>query len=214
MVNKIYKFSEINMQVLEEIADFEQVRNREIFNDWFNFKFDINKYDEEFLLKLILANEYNIDFYLEFQLHFISPLLNKVYFYGKNYREWFHPEISGIVNGKILRGKSDFMVVSGDRKPKKPFFFLQEFKKQKTASDPMSQLIAQMSVAIEINKTNKMYGVYNIGRFWFFVVLEKITDNKYKYHESKAFDCLEFEHLKKIYTNLKAIKFHIQNEKF
>ncbi len=216
MENKIYKFSEINVQVLEEIADFKQVRSREIFNDWFNFKLDINKYDEEFLLKLISANEYNIDFYSEFQLqlHFISPLLNKVYFYGKNYREWFQPEISGIVNRKILKGKADFMVASGDRKPKKPFFFLQEFKKLKTASDPISQLIAQMSVAIEINKTNKMYGVYNIGRFWFFVVLEKITDNKYKYHESKAFDSLEFEHLKKIYKNLKAIKFFIQNEKF
>ncbi len=62
------------------------------------------------------------------------------------------PEIYGIVNGKILKGKPDFMIASGTREPEKPFFFLQEFKKQITNSDPLSQLISQMTLAMEISK--------------------------------------------------------------
>ena len=205
---KSYNFSEITYKVLKEISDFQLVKSLEIFKDWFNFKYEINNYDEEYLIKLIEANRYNIADYLEYQLlaHFIIPLLHKVYFYGENYREWFQPEISGIVNGKILSGKPDFMVASGDFEPEKPFFFLQEFKKQKTDSDPLRQMLAQMSVAIETNKTKKIRGAYNIGRLWFFVILEKTAEGKYQYYESEGFDILKIAELKQIYINLQAVK--------
>jgi len=76
MENKIYNFSEINYKILKKIADFEQVRNQDIFEKWFNFKYEIDKSDEEFLALLIKANRYNLGFYTEFQLqlHFISPI--------------------------------------------------------------------------------------------------------------------------------------------
>ncbi len=83
---------------------------------------------------------------------------------------------------------------------------MQEFKKQYTNSDPLSQLIAQMACSIEINKGKKMRGAYNIGSLWFFVVLEKIANDKYQYHESESFDSLKINDLKKIFINLKAIK--------
>ncbi len=208
MEKNYIKFSDISYKILKEIIEIKQVRSREIFNEWFNFKFEINKYDEKFLIRLIKLNEYNIDFYNEYQLfgHFINPVLKLVDFYGENYREWFQQEISAIINGNILKGRPDFMVASGDLEPQNPFFFLQEFKKQKTNSEPLMQLMAQMSVAMEINKSKKIRGAYNIGRLWFFVILEKINDGKYKYHESKAFDCLDYEHLKQIFINLKAVK--------
>ncbi|OQX99044.1 MAG: hypothetical protein B6I24_03810 [Bacteroidetes bacterium 4572_128] len=63
MEKKSYIFSEISFKILNEIADFKQVRNREIFKEWFNFKYEINEYDKEFLKKLIIKNEFNIDFY-------------------------------------------------------------------------------------------------------------------------------------------------------
>ncbi len=208
-MQKIYNFSEISYNILKEIAHFHQVRNREIFNDWFNFHYEINKYDEEFLLKLIKANEYNIDLYLEYQLfgHFISPLLNRIYFYGENFREWFQPRLSGTINGHKINGNLDFMVASGTEKPEIPYFFIQEFKKSSPIpKHPKGQLFAQMAIAIEINKINKMRGAYNIGRLWFFVVLEKIANNKYQYHESESFDALKINDLKKIFINLKAVK--------
>ncbi len=207
-MQKIYNFSEINYKVLKEISYFDQVRNQDIFEKWFNFKYEIDESDKKFLIELIEANRYNIADYIEYQLfgHFISPLLHKVYFYKKNFREWYQPELSGIVNGKILKGKADFMVAKGKREPEHPVFFLQEFKKQNTNSDPLSQLSAQMAVAINLNKGKEMKGAYNIGKWWHFVVLEKVEDGRYKYHESKSFDCLDYEHLKQIYINLKAIK--------
>ncbi len=70
----------------------------------------------------------------------------------------------------------------------------------------MGQLLAQMAVAIENNKGKEMRGAYNIGRFWFFVVLEKIGESKYQYHESESFDALKINDLKKIFINLKAVK--------
>ncbi len=208
MEKKTYNFSEISFKILNEIADFKQVRNREIFKEWFNFKYEINEYDIEFLKKLIALNEYNIFDYSEFQLqlHFISPLLNKIYFYNKHFREWYQPEFLGTINGIILKGKPDFMVASGELEIKKPFFFLQEFKKQAMNSDPLRQLLAEMAVAIENNQGKKMRGVYNIGKYWNFVVLEKIGEFKYQYHESESFDALKINDLKKIFINLKAVK--------
>ncbi|OQX99094.1 MAG: hypothetical protein B6I24_03585 [Bacteroidetes bacterium 4572_128] len=181
-MQKIYNFSEINIKILKEISHFDQVRKQDIFEEWFNFNYKIDKLDEKFLVELIEANRYNISDYIEYQLfgHFISPLLHKIYFYTKNFREWYQPELSGIVNGKILKGRPDFMIASGKTEPEKPFFFLQEFKKQATNSDPLRQLIAQMAVAINLNKGKKMRGAYNIGKWWNFVVLEKIAYGKYK----------------------------------
>ncbi|OQX98038.1 MAG: hypothetical protein B6I24_06700 [Bacteroidetes bacterium 4572_128] len=209
MEDKFYKFSEINMKILEEISDFEQVRNQDIFKEWFNFHYEIEKSDEEFLYKSIKVNRYNIDIYseLQLQLHFINPLLNRIHFYSDNFRSWFQQEISGIVNGHKISGILDFMVASGTLKPKKPYFFIQEFKKSAPIpKHPKGQLFSQMAVAIETNKINKMRGAYNIGRFWFFVVLEKIKDGKYRYHESEAFNALKINDLKQIYIILKALK--------
>ncbi|OQX98496.1 MAG: hypothetical protein B6I24_05250 [Bacteroidetes bacterium 4572_128] len=213
MEKKKYNFSEITYKILKKIINIKQVRNRKIFKNWSDFKFEINKYDEEFLLNLIKANEYNIDFYMENQLfgHFINPLLNRVYFYGENYREWFQAEIYGTINGNIFKGKADFLVASGDLEPINPFFFLREFKKQKTDSEPLMQLIAEMVVAIEINKSKKMLGAYNIGRLWYFVILEKISNNKYQFHESESFNSCKIEELKQIYKNLHYIKHKIIN---
>ncbi len=205
---KSYKFSEINYKKLKEIVNVKLVKNQKIFNEWFGFKYEINQYDENFLLKLIELNRYNIKDYDEYQLlaHFISRLLGLVYFCGENYREWYQPEISGTVNGKILYGKPDFMVASGIEEPEIPFFFIQEFKRQRTISDPLRQLLAQMATAMENNKTKHMKACYNIGRLWTFVILEKLQEDKYQYYESRSFDSLDIDHLKKIYKYLKAVK--------
>ena len=209
MEKNYIKFSDISYKILKEIIEIKQVRSREIFNEWFNFKFEVNKYDEKFLIRLIKLNEYNIDFYNEYQLfaHFINPILKLVDFYGENYREWFQEKISASINNNKLKGILDFMVASGTDEPEKPYFFIQEFKKSAPIpKHPIGQLLAQMAVAIENNKTINMRGAYNIGRFWFFVVLEKIDASKYQYHESESFDVLKINDLKKIFKILKAVK--------
>ncbi len=138
----------------------------------------------------------------------ILLILIKIFdFYGENYREWFQEKISASINNNKLKGILDFMVASGTDEPEKPYFFIQEFKKSAPIpKHPIGQLLAQMAVAIENNKTINMRGAYNIGRFWFFVVLEKIDASKYQYHESESFDVLKINDLKKIFKILKAVK--------
>ncbi len=209
MEKKTYIFSEISFKILNEIADFKQVRNLEIFKEWFNFHYEISKSDEKFLKILINKNFFNIDFYSELQLslHFINPILIRVNFLFENYREWFEAEMKGMINGHELRGYLDFMLASGELKPEKPFFFIQEFKKSAPIpKHPRGQLLAQMAVAIEKNKINKIRGAYNIGKYWNFVVLEKISEFKYQYHESESFDALKINDLKKIFIILKSVK--------
>ena len=63
-----------------------------------------------------------------------------------------------------------------------------------------------MAVALEINEKNIIRGAYNIGQHWNFIILKKTPDKKYKYYESKSFDSLDIEHLKKIYKYLQAVK--------
>ncbi|OQX98981.1 MAG: hypothetical protein B6I24_03890 [Bacteroidetes bacterium 4572_128] len=209
MEKKSYIFSEISFKILNEIAYFDQVWSREIFKEWFNFQYEINEYDEKFLKELIKINEYRMDFYSELQLslHFISPFLSRVGLNTKYFSSWFETKLQGIINGYKLKGNLDFMLASGKLKPEIPYFFIQEFKKSAPIpKHPRGQLFAQMAVAIENNKINKIRGAYNIGRFWFFVVLEKIGVSKYQYHESKAFDSLDIEHLKQIFIILKSVK--------
>ncbi len=210
MEKKSYIFSDISYEILKKkILNIVQVRNENIFHDWFNFDYKIDKSNEKFLTNLIVNNKYNIDFYSEFQLqlYFIIPLLHKIYFYGNNYREWFQEEISAVINNNKLKGVLDFMVASGTDEPEKPYFFIQEFKKSAPIpKHPRGQLLAQMACAIEKNKTINMRGAYNIGKYWNFVVLEKISPSKYQYHESESFDVLKINDLKKIFKILKAVK--------
>ncbi len=68
------------------------------------------------------------------------------------------------------------------------------------------QLIAEMLVAMKINNKDKIQGCYIIRQHWFFLILEKLENEKYEYFVSKSFDCLDTEKLKQIYVNLQAVK--------
>jgi hypothetical protein len=50
-----------------------------------------------------------------------------------------------------------------------------------------------------------IYGLYNIGQFWFFIVLQ----NK-EYTVSKAFDATDKDDLKQIINLLQYVKAHIE----
>ncbi len=45
-----------------------------------------------------------------------------------------------------------------------------------------------------------------IGRYWNFIILDKLENGNYQYFVSKGFDCLDFVELKKIYIYLHAVK--------
>ena len=110
----------------------------------------------------------------------------------------------------IFKGTTDFVVSKGIKKSKKPYFFIQEFKKTKETSDPEPQLLAEMISAVELNKSQNMRGAFIIGKDWYFVILEKLGKDKYQYFISKVFNSTKIEDFKKIYRNLQFIKNEIK----
>ena len=133
-------------------------------------------------------------------------MLFRVNFHIGEIKDWYDSYLAGEVNGHKFNGKTDFMVAKGKFVPKKPYFFIQEFKRSTPNNNPEFQLLAEILVAMEINKTNTLHGGFVIGESWKFVILEKLKTGNYEYFVSKSFNCLVIEDLQQIYINLQAAK--------
>ena len=205
---KSYNFSNIKFSDLEEIVDIKVVDNDAKFDEWFETTYDLDDAETLFFKNLIQKNKTRIAFYMEENLKakFIIPILNLVDFVFEPVSDWYDTALSGTLNGVEFKGFTDFMVASGTENPRKPYFFIQEFKPSVPDKDPRIQLLAELLVATEKNKTTIMRGGYIVGRIWFFVILEKLAENKFEYVISKSFDSLDLEDLKQIYIILQAVK--------
>ena len=205
---KSYNFSNVKFSDLEEIVDIKVVDNDAKFDEWFETPYNLEDTETLFFEKLIQKHKTYISFYKEEDLKakFIIPILNLVDFMVATVRDWYDGTFSGTLNGVKFKGFTDFMVASGTENPRKPYFFIQEFKPSVPDKDPRIQLLAELLVATEKNKTTIMRGGYIIGQYWKFIILEKLAENKFEYVISKSFDSLDLEDLKQIYIILQAVK--------
>ncbi len=213
---KIIKFREIKIDDLKKIVEINKIINYEKFSNWFSFDYKITEEENNFLRKIISDNELYLSYYSEQKLSmkFIANILNKIDFNFKDIFEWYGDEIKFNLNGFTLKGRPDFFLAKGIENPKKPFFFLQEYKKSlNSTGNPENQVLAAMLVAINLNNSKKILGGFIIGRFWQFMILEKNKKNNYEYFVSQALDSLKFIDMKQIYINLKAIKYNIKEMK-
>ncbi len=206
---KSYNFSNIKFSDLEEIVDIKVLYNDSKFNEWFETPYNLDETEILFFENLIQKNKTRVPFYMEENLKakFIIPILNLVDFVFEPVSDWYDTTLSGTLNGVEFKGFTDFMVASGTENPKKPYFFIQEFKPSTPDKDPRIQLLGELLVAIEKNKTTIIRGGYIIGRNWYFVIVEKIGENQFQYFVSKQFDSLDLEDLKQIYVILQAVKY-------
>jgi len=135
-------------------------------------------------------------------------LINKVNFLmmEEEIRGFYDAPLTYKTDKFIFIGESDFMISSGIQRAKKPYFFIQEFKKGIKPTNPRPQLLAEMISAIELNKTKIMKGAFIIGADWYFVILEKLEVGKYQYFVSQKFNSTKIDELKGIYRNLKFVK--------
>ena len=109
----------------------------------------------------------------ELKVYFIVPLLELIHFDHEQYKSFLSRELSMPVQDDTVAGIVDFMVASGRRSPKCPYFFIHEYKKEHDSSnDPLGQLMIEMVTAQTLNNDNHpVYGAYVMGRYWHFVVL-------------------------------------------
>jgi hypothetical protein len=208
METQSYNFSSIKYSDLEELVNIRPKYNPAKFKDWLDYFHDVSDFEHTFLKNLIEKHLLLLTSYQEEDLKakFIIPILNQVDFMTEEYRDWYDTSLSGTVNEAKIMGFTDYMVAQGLKTPRKPYFFIQEFKPSVPDRDPEVQLLAEMLVAIEKNQATIFRGGYIIGQYWKFVILEKIAENQFEYVVSEAFDSLKLPDLKKIYIILQAVK--------
>jgi hypothetical protein len=120
-------------------------------------------------------------------------------------KTFFERNLSTTFGDKEISVKCDCMVATpkGKGTPKTPYFFLQEYKKQKgDKNDPEGQMLGAMLIAQEINQDGKtIYGCYLVGRNWYFTTL--IGKN---YCISRQFDAQNYDDLLQIVFILRKLK--------
>jgi hypothetical protein len=195
---------------IEDVLDaFALNRNTEceLLDKWLSVPYEFNEADKTLLEKkrkqLIDEGEFwNEE---ELKMRFLAFLLEIADIDEKGkIKIFFERPMYAIVNGYELNVICDAMVATpkGIGKPKKPYFFLQEFKKQKNSSDAEGQMLMAMLIAqVENNSNNPVYGCWIQGRNWIFTTLHQNN-----YCISKQLDAADNEDLKIIMCALKELK--------
>jgi hypothetical protein len=144
----------------------------------------------------------------DLKVNFLVPILNKIRFksYDKKIRDFYELPMIYKTSQFILNGTVDFVVSEGLVESKKPYFFIQEFKKSEEYGNPRPQLLAELISAVELNDWRLIKGAYIIGEIWHFVILEKLARHQYQYFISPIFDSTRIEDLKAIYKNRLFVK--------
>jgi hypothetical protein len=141
----------------------------------------------------------------ELKMFFLSPI-----FKIANLREsekidiFYERTLSWEYADKIERVVCDCLLAKpfGIYAPQTPYFFLQEFKKQKQNEDAEGQMLLAMLISQQKNNDNKpIYGCYLQGKFWVFTTLHDKN-----YCVSRAYDATQKADLYQIIYSLRAIK--------
>ena len=195
---------------IDDILDaFALKRNThaELLDSWLSYKIELSPVHEEILEKkrLLLIEEGDGWNEEELKMQFLAFLFDIVDINAKDKIKLFYERpLSAVIDKYELSVVCDAMVATpkGIGKPKKPYFFLQEFKKQKNAPDAEGQMLMAMLVAQHENKNQEtVYGCWIQGKNWIFTTLHEKN-----YCISKQFDASEKEDLYQIIYTLKHLK--------
>lgn len=209
---------------LRKTFGLKRIYNSSFLQNWFENLPELDDYEKVSLERLLDNMQKFVDYWNEdeVKLKFIGNIISLVNFDTETISAFANREISGIVDEEELLGKPDVMVATGKQEVDAPFFFLQsplfippkgENKENSllwgdargATPDPAGQCLVAMLLAYEKNKEvpqmkNKpIYGVYVIGRNWFFMVLK---DREYAI--SLAYDATHKDKLLDILRIMKA----------
>jgi len=147
----------------------------DLLDTWLASQPAISEEDRRRLEELQEDLIYNADLWNEDELKFffISPLIQVCRLKSKHYKIFAQRSIGAVLHDIMLSGIVDFVIAQGIDEPERPFFFLHEYKQEKTRShDPLALVLSAMLAAQALNQSDfPLYGGYVQGRFWFFVVL-------------------------------------------
>lgn len=205
-----YQYSKILDRDLTSLFEIERNIDQHRFDEWFGTPIDIDRDTEAFLAELLDENAVLMDSYGEedLKINFIGPLLKRVRFasFERRMRDFYEVSMTYATSRFIFNGTVDFVVAEGLVESKRPYFFIQEFKRSEEYGNPRPQLLAELISALELNVWATIKGAYVIGGSWHFVILEKLAADTYQYFISQNFDATKLDDLKRIYQNLVYVK--------
>jgi hypothetical protein len=176
-----YQYSKIRDTELKKLFEIEQKLDEQIFEEWFNYPIEIDSSVEVFLTNLIKKNKFLVERYYEedLKIYYITPLLNKinVLLKDKEIRGFYELPMTYKTSEFILNGTCDFVVSKGLIESKKPYFFIQEFKRHEEYGNPRPQLLAELISAVELNDWQFIKGAYITGAHWHIEDLKLIYKN-------------------------------------
>ncbi|MDX2303547.1 MAG: hypothetical protein NW226_12145 [Microscillaceae bacterium] len=169
-------FKEWTLDKIDELLGLRQVRQLTALTELLNYAYLPNDFEKKYLTELQELYALGGDDWNEVELEnkFISPMIIFGKIDNERFAYFLERELSAVVGEYELSGKVDGMIASGFRSPKKPFFCLQEYKRQTDPDgDPRGQCLIAMLAAQEINQNkHPIYGCYVIGKLWHFMVLQ------------------------------------------
>jgi hypothetical protein len=166
---------------------------------------------EDKYIEFLELHRENLDVYGEYwneeelKMNFLAHI-----FYVAQLREYkkidifYERPLSWEYNGKTERVMCDCLLAKpfGVYAPQIPYFFLQEFKKQKQNEDAEGQMLLAMLIAQERNANGKpTYGCYLQGKNWVFTTLHDKN-----YCVSQQFDATQQDDLYQIIYILRHLK--------
>ena len=188
---------------LERKFGLEQIETHVLLETWLQQtnNYEIDAFENLFISKLQKQLKYRVDDWNEQELieNFIAPLLTIVNFNTEKYGIFSWRLISAIIGDYNLSGNPDLIIDKGRREPEIPYFCFHEFKKEnEPKGDPAGQCLAAMLVAQTLNNNERpIFGIYVVGRHWFFMVLQ---GNEYAI--TKAYQAVDED----IYDIVKLLK--------
>jgi len=197
-----------DLYFLETTFGLVELEKMELLNRWIESskKYEIDDFEMRTITNLQQKLNYRVHDWNESELteHFIGPLFSLIDMNTKEYGMFSERLLKCTFENYDLSGYPDAIIAKGRRRPEIPYFCFQEYKKEKDPDgDPQGQCLAAMLVAQELNNNQKpVYGVYVVGRNWFFMILqgkEYAISNAYKATDEELFEIIKLlKHLKSI----------------
>lgn len=207
---KYQSFKYWKTQEVEDIFGIAPAEDDAELQAWLNTSCEISAVEKQRLAELQQELREKAAYWNEATLKFffLAPLISMVGFNTKKYNGFAEAKLELKYNKQTIQGYVDFMVATGKQIPKAPFFTLHEYKPEPNVStDPRGQLLIAMLAAQESNRKKDadipLYGVYVIGRFFFFLYF-----HQNRYAVSLAYDATQ-QDIEQIYRILKQVKLYI-----
>jgi hypothetical protein len=197
-----------DLSVIAEVFSIVRVSNSVSLSHWLEASYVLTTEENHIIDKIYEEISEDGDYWNEEELKIkaVGLLFFLADIAVKNQIKIFYERpLSAHINDYYLSVIADCMVATpmAFNAPKRPYFFLQEFKKGKGEKrDPEAQMLSAMLISQNINQDNKpLYGGFLVGSNWRFATL---LGNEYSV--SRQFDAANKNDLLQIVYILRKLK--------